>query len=305
MNAMRGKRELNDRCLFRLTGEDRIRYLNGQVTNDVRKATDEAAIYACVTNAKGKLEADLFVSPGPGDEAALWVDGPGELREELQVRLEKYIIADDVELEDVTGETVLWHVLGGPEVAGMARGGWARRADRFGVEGWDVIGRRNEVNWDESVPELAAEDLERLRIDRAVGIWGAELGPDILPQEADLQDRAVDFTKGCYIGQEVISRIKSVGRVNKLLCRLQGDGDAGRPRAGDGLWAGDTEVGRLTSVAPGKSDEGRINALGYVKRGYQDPGTELACRGDDPERTCRLTVRSAPNLESEPEGNES
>lgn len=294
MRELEGSLALRDRCLFQLTGEDRLRYLNGQVTNDVRKASAERAVYACVTTAKGKVEADVFVAPAP-DGGSLWVDGPGELREALQARLEKYIIADDVAVEDFTDRVAFWHVLGG---AGPEVSGWKRRANRFGVEGWDVLRFPGEaVAWEGSAP-VDPEAVEELRIAQGVARWGRELGPEVFPQEAGLEERALDFHKGCYIGQEVISRIRSAGKVHRelrLILPLRGE-EMG-PRAGDGLWAGDQPVGQITSVSQRRRFP-RMVALGYVKRGHGDPGAELTCRGSEPDRICRVELRLPPLQES-------
>ena len=101
--------DLSARAKWRLSGADRVRYLNGQVTNDVRTARADEALYACVTNVKGRIEGDVFIH-AEGD--SLILDAPEALRESLGMRLEKYIIADDAVLEDITDEWRLWHVIG-------------------------------------------------------------------------------------------------------------------------------------------------------------------------------------------------
>src|SRR5438034_946607 len=91
--------DLSGRTTLRVTGSDRLRFLNGQITNDVRKAYEAVAIEACVLNAKGKMNAHVFVSAGP---ECFWIDADLELREALPARLERYVIADDVQIEDDT-----------------------------------------------------------------------------------------------------------------------------------------------------------------------------------------------------------
>src|SRR5437870_13579190 len=104
--------DLSPRAKLRLTGADRIRFLNGQMTNDVRKAGAEATQESCVLNAKGHLDAHLFLFATPNE---IWIDADEELREQLQARLERYVIADDVTIEDVTDQFALFHVLGESE----------------------------------------------------------------------------------------------------------------------------------------------------------------------------------------------
>src|SRR5207248_6218417 len=100
--------DLSERAKFRITGTDRLRFLNGQITNDLRKASETSAIEACILNAKGKTDAHIFVCTS---EESFWVDAAADLRETLKVRLERYVIADDVQIEDVTDQFLLFHLL--------------------------------------------------------------------------------------------------------------------------------------------------------------------------------------------------
>ena len=99
--------DLSARAKLRVTGADRFRFLNGQITNDLRKASETVAVEACVLNAKGKLNAHIFIAE-LGE--SLLIDADPELRETLRVRLERYVIADDVQIEDVTDEFSLFHL---------------------------------------------------------------------------------------------------------------------------------------------------------------------------------------------------
>jgi folate-binding protein YgfZ len=246
---------------LRLTGSDRVRYLNGQVSNNVTKATAHSAIAACVTTAKGKLNAFAFITLSDDGESFL-IDSDPELRESLAMRLERYIISDDCELSDVTDEFEFVHCLGETPPSGYS----ARRNDqRFGQPGhdlWLAPGTFETQHW----KILNSAEAEHLRIENGIPKWGAELTENTLPAEARLDATAVDFHKGCYIGQEVISRIKSVGRVNRLLVKLQGKGLAtGMSLHNDNQ----DEIGIITSAS------GDI-ALGYVKRDFTTPGTALS-----------------------------
>ena len=130
--------DLSSRVKLRVTGVDRVRYLNGQITNDVRKATASQAIHACLLNAKGKINADIFVVV---QAESFLVDSEPEMREQLPARLERYVIADDVQVEDVTDEFALLHVIGG-EASLWPAEGTVVQAERFGCAGTDVwLGR--------------------------------------------------------------------------------------------------------------------------------------------------------------------
>ncbi len=288
--------DLSDRAKLRLTGSDRLRFLNGQVSNDMARATTEEAIYTGVMTIKGKLCADAFVH---AETQALLLDSEPEQRESLAVRLEKYIIADDVQVEDVTDALGLFHLLDYDAAPGtnapaltlpdalktLAPGVWAIRATRFGRPGLDVF---FEEALDEAVRAqmhharytLLNEDaLDSLRILSGVPRWGAELDESVLPAEAGIEERAVSFTKGCYIGQEVVSRIRSVGHVNRHLCGLRATDDSPL-YAGMRLFAagdvGGREMGRITSAAPSAGHGGAaFVALGYVRRELAAAGTAL------------------------------
>ena len=201
------------------------------------------------------------------------------MREQLAARLERYIIADDVQIEDVTEQFALFHVTreAAPtppaEATRSARGPlWPVRAPIFGC----AVGRH-----DEALAELAArfpfcddDCAEAFRIERGVPRWGHELTDEIIPTEANLEAAAIDYAKGCYIGQEVISRMKMSGQTNKRLCGLIALSEA-RSQRGMRLLSsvdGGKDVGWITSVAM-SSRVGKQIALGFVKRGFQDVGS--------------------------------
>ncbi|HEX4083621.1 MAG TPA: glycine cleavage T C-terminal barrel domain-containing protein [Chthoniobacteraceae bacterium] len=256
--------DLGTRARWRLAGADRIRYLNGQVTNDVRHIPPGTAIPACVTTAKGRLCGVIFVSAGPD---FLRIDAEGELREPLAQRLERYIIADDAELRDVTGEECHFHLAGAPRPEEIS-GAEIIAATRLGHPGFDILApaaRREAILAALGHAALIPPALEEaLRIEAGIPRWGAELDEETLPAEAGLDAAAIDFHKGCYIGQEVISRIKSVGHVNR---RLTGFTASAPLAAGMTLHAeSGAEAGRLTSAAWSFGLESWA-ALGYLKRG--------------------------------------
>lgn len=263
--------DFSARTKLRITGADRLRYLNGQISNDLRKATSTAAIHACVLTAKGRINADVFIAV---DGESFLVDAEAETRESLPARLDRYIIADDVQIEDVTEKFALFHVLGReiPAVTDTAR---RVSADRFGFPGMDIWLERGEH--DRALQMFAArlgvctdEAAETFRIERGVPRWGRELTEDIIPIEANLEERTVDYAKGCYIGQEVISRMKMSGQTNKRLCGLVPiDGTL---RESMRLIGADSkDAGWITSVTE-SARLGKQIALGFVKRGF---GPEL------------------------------
>ena len=291
--------DLSGRAKLRITGSDRLRFVNGQVTNDVRKATEAAAIEACVLNAKGKMNGHVFLSAA---QDCFLADAEPELRELLLTRLERYVIADDVQIEDVTDQLSIFHVLSptGP----TADDGWRLvSARRFTESGWDV--------WiDAALHDVVARQLssafrffdaasaEVFRVEEGIPRWGRELTEEIIPIEANLEARAIDYEKGCYIGQEVISRIKMSGQTNKRLCGLVSLRDAplltGMKLAATGEES--KEAGWITSAT--RSERlGKEIALGYVKRGFNSVGAHLdafASENSDAAAVVRVEVVPIP-----------
>ncbi len=266
--------DLSSRTKLRLTGTDRVRYLNGQASNDVRRAVGGEAMFACVMTAKGKMCADIFIH---AEAEALLIDAEPELREELAARLERYIIADDVTLTDVTDDLALFHFIA-PATAPAAVRDQMIASQRYGRPGFDAIlpaSRRAALREACGEGELRSANVELLRISERIPRWGPDLAADTIPVEAGLEERAISYTKGCYIGQEVISRIKSIGQVNHHLVRLR---SPALPIAGERLLAGAADIGEITSVAPLPDGSGSI-ALAYVRRGQESAGNQLRSTG--------------------------
>jgi folate-binding protein YgfZ len=309
--------DLSSRTKLRLTGADRLRFLNGQVSNDARLATAEASIYTCVMTIKGKMCADAFIH-ATGD--ALWLDAEPEVRESLAARLDKYIIADDVTLEDVSDDFGLLHILPGPgvsaEAAAKSLTGGSQpmtsltfvRSERYGAPGLDLfspaaVTREARAALSVDYPFLDGASLEQRRILAGVPKWGAELDENTMPAEAGLEERAVSFTKGCYIGQEVVSRVKSVGHVNRHLRGLRSSSawlTAGLRLHAAGEEPGAREIGRITSVAADPADDQAAIALAFVRRGWETAGTVLDARpalSDDPAH--RQSATAGPDLPPE------
>jgi tRNA-modifying protein YgfZ len=281
--------DFSARTKLRITGSDSPRFLNGQITNDLRKATAAAAIEACVLNAKGKINAHIFVSAGPD---CFFVDADFELREGLATRLEHYVIADDVQIQDLTDQLSIFHVLS-PTTPSLSNCRIVS-ARRFNESGWDV--------WTDAAAHdaisqqlsstfefLDSNQAEIIWIEQGIPRWGRELTQEIIPVEASLEERAISYEKGCYIGQEVISRMKMSGQTNKRLCGLISLRYVPlQPGMKLAASANDREVGWITSATRSERMEKEI-ALGYVKRGFNDVGSKLEAFLPD-QQTTRFPV---------------
>jgi folate-binding protein YgfZ len=258
--------DLGTPAVIAFRGPDAVRFLNGQVTQDVRRLSGSGiSLSSCVTDAKGKLQFRVDLTEGA--DGALWVSGRAEWAEALEARLTRYLIADDVEAVDLTGKWRCVHFTG--LVADVPDGVMARTAHRYGHSGVDWwIPEGMQVELPAGIPSLDGDALEAMRISVGVPAWGVELLEGMLPPEARLDETDISYHKGCYIGQEVISRVKSAGKVNKRLARFTIAADV---MAEVGLLVDSAGVasGQLTSISPLVDGDVRA-ALGYVKRGAEE-----------------------------------
>ena len=303
--------DLSFRSRICLTGADRVRFLHGQVTNDVKRLQPGDGCYAAITTAKGKMESDLNIY-ALQDELLLDFE-PG-LTANISQRLEKYIIADDVQVVDVAPHYGLLAVQG-PKSAAVVEALqifkempgkpfqsvkisdatlgeiYLMNQPRFMANGFDLFVPTNSLG---AVADklIAAAKLiggracgwdafDMTRIEAGVPRFGVDMDESNIPLECGIEARAVSYSKGCYIGQEVINRIHSIGHVNKELRGLRlADGSKKLPAKGDKLFHGGKEVGYVTSVVKSAAFDANI-ALGYVRREANAPGTELMLHGTE------------------------
>jgi folate-binding protein YgfZ len=293
-----------------LSGEDRVRWLNGMVTNNIRDLALNQGNYSFVLNPQGRNLGDV-VTHNRGDYLLVTTDR--DQTPKLKELFDRYIIMDDVEIEDISDKLAAIGVAGptaatvlsaaGIEVAPLAPGevsdpvwqGVGLSVARSvlppmdGYEIWSTVENLDRV-WDALVASgakpVGSEALELYRIARGVPRYGIDLRERDLPQETG-QQHVLNFAKGCYVGQEIVERIRSRGNVHRIFVGLEVQGDA--PAAGGKIIAGDKEVGEVTSVArvPFPAGE-RTLALGYVRREFAEPGTEVKI-GE-----CGATVRALP-----------
>lgn len=212
VEAVAGRwRCLEDRAVFRLVGPDRVRYLNGQVSNDVSKLDGGGTIAACLCTIKGKVEALVWIR-AIGD--ALVLDGELRQRDLLRTRLERYLIADDCEIEDATDRVRLFH-----HFIQEAEGVPCRRLARAGRDLLVWEGEKPPASLPEG-REIGPEEWGLLETLSCLPRSGWEINGEAFPAELGLDAWAVDFHKGCYLGQEIVSRLRSVGRVKRGLIRV-------------------------------------------------------------------------------------
>jgi folate-binding protein YgfZ len=289
-------RDLSAHGRLRLTGPDRARFLHGMVTNDVTALAPGQGCHAAMLTVKGKLLGDLRIYCG--DDWIL-VETDPEAAGKIAEALAKHLIMDEVEIEDVAprmGELGVWgegarealgRALGGevPELPphGHVEVGGARVAGSraLGMNGYRVFGQAAEIIQRIGVTPIADEAAEVLRVEAGEPRYGVDMGEDHLPIESRL-DAAISFSKGCYLGQEVIVRATQQGRINRKLMGLRLAGERPAARGAKLSAPGREEAGLVTSsvVSP---RHGAI-ALAYVHRTVWAPGTKLTLREEGGER---------------------
>jgi folate-binding protein YgfZ len=298
---------LESRALLEVRGSDRVRFLQGQLSNDVARldaSRPESGCHALVLTREGRIVAELHVVARPD---AFWLETDAAAAASAIARLEKFVIADDVVIADRSAAFARFAIegprapelieavagaplalpddgavvaqIGGAEVV-IAAFGWSGEAARQIFASSEDAARIDAALRAAAVAHAAVfaseAALEVLRIEAGVPRFGAELGEHALPAELRLEDHAISFTKGCYTGQEVIARMHSRGRVGHLLVGLALEGDA-LPAIGAAIEAGGSRVGEVTSAAHSPS-AGAV-ALGFVRRGSDEPGTSLEVGG--------------------------
>jgi tRNA-modifying protein YgfZ len=268
--------ERPDRGLLVVGGPDAADYLQGQLTNDTEAIAPGAWIYAALLDRKGHMQADMRVLR-PGDGPELWLDLEPEGLAAASRHLQTYKIGRQVEVSDESdGHTLLSLI--GPRATEIARA-VESVALRSG-EGVDLIvpaserDRIDEALLAAGAVEVSAEAAEILRIEAGRPRFGAEMDTGTMPAEAGIVERAVSFTKGCYIGQETVARLHYKGRPNRHLRGLKLSAPA---QPGESLRLGEKEVGSLGSsaVSPALGPIG----LGILRR-EAEPGATVAVSED-------------------------
>jgi folate-binding protein YgfZ len=266
-------RVLEDSAVLEARGDDALKWVNGQVTQDVRDLHEDRATYSLIVNPKGRVAADAWIHRR--GESVYFVM-PRATTDTVIEQFDKYIIMEDVELLRRDDLAVV-SVQGAGSSKAAAAHSHAIAAARFGSEGVDLL-----VAAEDAHSTLTALDASIGRVDESVwnasllarGIprFGADFGDTTYPQEAGLETRAVSFQKGCYLGQEVICMLENRGQLSRKLVRIEAPhGVAPSPKTAvttvDGV-----AVGEITTSA---DVDGRILAHAIVKRAQALPGTEL------------------------------
>lgn len=285
--------DLSGRGKIHATGEDRARLLHAMTTNQVQKLHPNEGCYAFFLNAQGRILADANIL-NLGEYFLL--DTEPETTAKIYEHLERYIIADDVTLSDHSNGTFTISVEGPDAEIALERLDICTPAEPFSIasqgeltiaridttgaggyllfgpvdQKWSLVDRLSANN----VPAATAEEARVVRIEHGRPRYGDEITERYLVQETN-QMHAVNFTKGCYLGQEIVERVRSRAQIHRVLRRLKIE-SADLPAAGLKLKAGEADAGEIASSAFSPA-LGKTVALAYVRTQYAEPGTDLTC----------------------------
>jgi len=288
--------------LLTLTSADARRWANGMFTNNIKRLQPGRGNRNAMCDDRGRLQGLLDLYCVSDDQFLVVLEGVGVGW--FQERYRMFLLLDDIELDELEGESTLLSVQGPAAASVLAEAGLptpeverahvvdgesgvrVARRDRTGCGGFDLVvpGVAAEAIWDALLGAGAApfgtETLDALRIQAGRAAWPQDGTDKSMVHELRLNEDVCAFDKGCYVGQEVINRIDVKGLINKRLTGLEIEGDALPPQGAE-VMLGDQIVGYVTSAA---SISGRVRALGVLRKTVWEVGTEVRVRAADGDR---------------------
>jgi folate-binding protein YgfZ len=294
--------DTNWHAIIELGGPDRSRYLNAIVSNDVKNLAEGHGILALLLDPKGHILAELEIY---AQKNRLLTFSHASLRQRTVETLDKYIIMDDVTLEDVTDELGSF-AIEGPFAAKMLDKAYGInleefadldirsvhidsrpceiiRRSHFGYVGAEIIAPRNSLIqlWDNLLElvrlrggqPVGMKTLESLRLEAGIPFYPADFNDTVIPHEAAVETTHISFSKGCYTGQEIVERVRSRGQVNRLRVRLKFS-TLEAPAFATRLSTEGKEIGIITSSSYSPK-AGTAIGMGYSRRGHNAPGAIL------------------------------
>jgi folate-binding protein YgfZ len=295
--------DTNWHAVITLGAKDRVRYLNAIVTSNIQSLADGRGILSLLLNPQGHILAELEVYKQPDKLVTL---SHASVRERTFATLDKFIIMDDVDLEDLTDQ-VGSIAIEGPRAGVIVQQACGVALDQlpemsiqdvkieripchflkrshFGQPGAEFIARRDRLPslWSKLLAGVRAHEgepigmlaLNTLRLEAGAPWFPQDFNDTVIPHEAALEDTHISFTKGCYTGQEIVERVRSRGHVNRRLARLRFSPPQAIPATGTKLRAGGAEAGYVTSAAFSPANETAIG-MGYVRREHGAAGSLL------------------------------
>ncbi len=302
--------DFSPRGKIRLSGKHHLKFLQGMLSNDVLKLEEGEGMYATVLTVKGRMISDMRVYR---EKESVLLDLEPGLNEKVTQLLTKFRLSYKADIDDITETTGLLSIQGPDsqkllellleeEIPQMAEYSFIQkdvadnnltiiRVNRTGEEGFDLYLDKSglEAIWSTllnkgeglNIKPVGYSAMNTLRIEAGIPIYGVDMDESNIPIEAGLWD-ALNFEKGCYVGQEVVARIKWRGHVNWHLMGFKSGGDKA-PEIGDEIYSGERKIGRITSSAFSDTLNTPLS-IGYIRREFKEARTQVSLkRANGPE----------------------
>jgi glycine cleavage system T protein len=299
--------DLSSRGKLRLSGKDHLKFLQGMLSNDVIKLEEGQGVYATILTVKGRMISDMKVYK---DKEFILLDLEPGLNQKVLELLTKFRLSYKASIDDFS-ETAGLISIQGPQARKllemlfeegipqmeelnfiqkefMASELMIACVNRTGEEGFDLYIENKALPnlWEDllkkgqelNIKTVGYDALDTLRIEAGLPIYNIDMDENNIPIEAGLWN-ALDFEKGCYVGQEVVARIKWRGHVNWHLMGFECDGEL-VPKIGDEIFDGERKIGRITS-STFSAEFNKPLCLGYIRREFNDPGTKVSIKLSD------------------------
>ncbi|MBO0887688.1 aminomethyltransferase family protein [Candidatus Bathyarchaeota archaeon] len=294
-----------------ITGKDRVAFLNGLLTNDIAKVKEGEGQHSALLSPKARVLADLYLYQ---QENQVLVDTCDSSASKIKESLDRFVITEDVQIKNVSTDLVQLTIQG-PKSSEMIKESLKTEVadlkplqhkpvgpgsivcrDRTGLGGYDIFlpSEEAEAVWqgfllcggEQGLAPVGATAMEILRVEAGFPRYGVDVDDNTIVLEAGFKD-AISFTKGCYMGQEVVARATHIGRVNKQLVGLEIEATV-PPSPRTKLKSGGSEAGFVTSAAfsPGKK---KVAGLGYANRDFAKDGTVLTVEDGDKPLSAKVT----------------
>ncbi|QDT65824.1 CAF17-like 4Fe-4S cluster assembly/insertion protein YgfZ [Calycomorphotria hydatis] len=285
--------DLSNRTCLRLTGKDSRKFLHNLTTNNILSLEPGTGCEAFVTNVKARCVGHVYV--WATEDSLLLDSSPGQAQPLIE-HLDRYIITEDVSIEDLTESTHGFYVSGPMPEQFESLDITARISSWFGLPGEyllisDAEAAQTFLNSAEEggLSRASFAEWEAFRIQHVLPEYERDITEDHLAPEVGRNELAISYEKGCYLGQEPIARIRALGHVNRELRGLSIEGQV-LPEVGAEIFAEDKKIGVVTSAA--QTETGGV-ALGYIRMKWASAGTTVAVEASSGQISATVFERKA------------